>query len=152
MPYIPGSPIQAYCAQCRNDTNHVVLEASGTQIRSVRCEKCGHEGSFRSPRARTKAALIEIAERKKRTSIAPRQGARHRKSTERSPEVIFAQLVADRDLTATTPYDIASPLTTGTLIEHPTFGIGLVTEMLTDQKAKVVFRSGERILICNRRG
>ncbi|MCP4679566.1 MAG: hypothetical protein GY854_29560 [Deltaproteobacteria bacterium] len=152
MPYIPGSPIEAYCMNCKNDTNHVVLEAEGTQIRSARCEKCNTEGPFRSPRAKTKAALMEFATKKKtKKKTTATKTRRSRKPPPPSPEVVYQQLMEDMDMSTAVKYSAKKDLEEGELINHPTFGYGIVTSRTDVQKVKVFFESGERVMICNRK-
>ena len=147
MPYIPGSPIDAYCVNCKSDTNHVVLEVDGVQIREVRCEACGAKGEFRATRAKTKAGLQEAIKRK--TLPPPPRKRAPRKKAE-TPEEIFSKLVSGRDLSAAEPYSIKSPLKVSDLVEHPKFGVGIVTAIADVQKARIVFEDGERVMVCNR--
>lgn len=95
---------------------------------------------------------MEIAARKKRNTVPPRASGRGRRAAQHSPNHIFEQLVSDMDLSTATRYNAKKSLDEGDLIEHPTFGTGLVTAVVDEQKVKVVFRDGERLLICNRGG
>ncbi|MDJ0761539.1 MAG: hypothetical protein QNJ97_01005 [Myxococcota bacterium] len=135
---------------CKRDSNHVVLEAVGLQIRSVRCERCGAEDAYRAPRAKTKAALLEFAAQKKRTSSAPKPASRSRKASARTPRTIFAELTDGMDFDTALPYSAKNALNEGDLIRHPIFGIGIVTARTDFQKAKVVFETSERVMVCNR--
>ena len=147
MPYIPGSPINAYCANCKSDKNHVVLEVDGVQVRLVRCESCETEGEFRAPREKTKAGLQEALRRK--TMPPPPRRRASRKRAE-SPEEVFQKLLEGRDPSTAEPYSIKTPFQVSDLIDHPKFGVGVVTAIEDVQKVKVVFEDGERIMICNR--
>lgn len=147
MPYIPGSPINAYCVNCKSDKHHVVLEVDGVQVRLVRCESCAKEGEFRAPREKTKAGLQE-ALRRKTMPPPPRKRATRKKNA--TPEEVFNKLVEGRDLSAAKPYSIKPPFQVSDLIDHPKFGVGIVTEIADVQKVKVVFEDGERIMVCNR--
>jgi hypothetical protein len=147
VPYIPGSPINAYCARCKSDRDHVVLEVDGVQVREVRCESCGARGEFRSPREKTKAGLQE-AIRRKTMPPPPRRRATRKKNE--TPEEIFNKLVEGRDLSAAEPYSIKAPFKVADLIDHPKFGVGIVTEVADVSKVKVVFEDGERVMVCNR--
>jgi hypothetical protein len=147
LPYIPGSPIEAYCLSCQKDENHVVLEADGMQVRLVRCEKCGEEGVLRAPRAKTKAALLEFAQKKKKKAV-PQKRKTRRKNV--SPEEVFRELAQSFDLNQPLTYSIKAVVEPGDVVEHPTFGIGIVTSLSGPDKAKICFESGERTMICNR--
>ena len=139
LPYIPGSPIRARCQTCKADTDHVVLEAIGMQIRLVRCQKCTAEGPFHAPLVKPKVAP-EVKKKKTRTT-------RRRAAT---PEAQFKQLLEGRDLSSAMPYNVKLALSSGDIIDHTNFGLGVVTEIVGPTKAKIFFESGERVMICNR--
>lgn len=146
MPYIPGSPIDAYCSNCKSDTKHVVLEVDGLQIREVRCEKCQTSGEFRAPRAGLRAGLKAAIRRKS----APPPGRKTTRRRAESPEETFRKMLFGRDLSAATPYSVKAALAVNELISHPTFGIGVVTAITDQYKARVFFEDGERMLVCNK--
>jgi len=126
---------------------HTVLEVEGMQVTSVRCRHCGAEGPMRMPRDRAKAALRRMASRGEKP--APRR----RKSRSRpsaNPAREFRRLIEGRDLSEAKPYDVGLDLVVGGLIEHPRFGLGVVTEMLGADKVNVTFEDGPRRLICKR--
>ncbi len=146
MPYISGSPIDGYCSKCKDDVSHVVLEAVGTQVRMVRCNKCGREGPFKTTRAKTKAAILEVAQRKKAT----RKARTSKAPPPPKPEEMFNQLIERRDLDTAVPYTIKTTLESGSLVKHPSFGYGIVVALADEQKARVLFKDGERVMACNR--
>ncbi len=146
MPYIPGSPIDAYCANCKADTKHVVLEVDGLQVREVRCEKCRTSGEFRAPRAGLRAGLKAAVKRK---SVPP-PGRKTTRRRAEPPEEIHRRLLFGRDRNNAEPYSIKLKPAVNDMISHPTFGIGVVTAITDPQKVRVLFEDGERMLVCNR--
>jgi hypothetical protein len=78
----------------------------------------------------------------------PRRRATRKKNE--TPEEIFNKLVEGRDLSTAEPYSIKSPFQVADLIDHPKFGVGIVTEVADISKVKVVFEDGERVMVCNR--
>ena len=148
MPYVPGSSINGYCSKCRADAMHVVIEASGAQVRSVRCSECGAKGKFKEPRAKTKAAIL--AARKKKKSPAQKKTGRSKASSAKSPKDLLNRLLLSRDMETALDYDTSVSLSTGDLVNHQSFGYGVVIEVSEEKKAKVLFATGERLLICNR--
>lgn len=102
---------------------------------------------MRMPRDRAKAALRRMASGDKK------KAPRHRKSRSRAssnPAREFRRLIEGRDLSEARPYDAGLDLGVGGLIEHPQFGLGVVTEMLGADKVNVAFEDGPRRLICKR--
>lgn len=146
MPYVPGSPIEAFCSHCKRDTNHTVLEASGLQVRYARCTTCSTEGPYRSPKSKYRAVAAAAASARARN--APRKtGTRKTKQT---PEELYQAAISGRSTAQARAYDIHEPLVRGALVDHPTFGMGVVLEVPEAQKALVRFRDGEKLLACNR--
>lgn len=146
LPYIQGSPINAYCSTCKADKEHTVLDVAGVQVREVRCVACGQVGSFRAPRARTRAALLEIATRR-RDPPPPRSG---RKKQGNTPRDILRRLVGGRDPDQAILYRAGASLVVGDLVTHPTFGLGVVTAITDKEKARIAFDTGERVMVCNK--
>ena len=48
------------------------------------------------------------------------------------------------------PYSMKENFDTNDLLDHPKFGAGVVSELLTDTTMKVVFSDGERVLVYNK--
>lgn len=145
MPYVPGNAVEGYCTECKKDTVHTVLQVEGLQIRSVRCEKCSGEGPFLMPRARTKAGLREVAA--KRKSVTP-------KRTRRKPEdpaQTFRKLVQGKDIQDAPKYNTKIQIGVGDLVKHPSFGLGVVSEMTGPNKATITFEDGPRTMMCNKK-
>lgn len=150
MPYIPGNRIQGYCLGCKSDTSQTVIDVEGMQVRVSRCERCGNESDYRTPRVRTKARLREVAAARKAgakdTAATPRRTRRKKED----PAAAFRKLVAAGDPAAARPYDVKNELAAGQMIEHSAFGLGVVTALTEEQKATVLFEDGPRVLVCNR--
>lgn len=146
MPYVVGNAIEGYCKTCRTDTTHTITEIEGRQLRNVRCQECSSEAPFRSPRAKTKAGLREVAA--KRKSRAP---ARRGKKKKDDPAAAFKQLLKGRDLDEAEPYNVKRPLDEGQLIEHPKFGLGIVLSVNEPTKANVAFEDRPRVMVCNKK-
>ena len=145
MPYVPGNAVEGYCTKCKKDTVHTVLHVEGLQIRAVRCEKCSTEGPLMMPRARTKAAIREVAaKRKSKTTRRPR-----RKPTD--PAQIFRKLVEGKDLSEAPKYNIKLEIGVGDLINHSSFGLGVVTEMNGPNKVTITFEDGPRVMVCGKK-
>ena len=45
-----GGEVEGYCPKCRADTQHIILESYGDEIRLVQCAVCGDTHAFKPPR------------------------------------------------------------------------------------------------------
>ena len=67
-------------------------------------------------------------------------------STARKKEPTWKEAVADKLDTDFTSYTVSGHFTPGTLLNHPTFGKGLVLSVY-GQKMEVLFAEGKKILV-----
>jgi len=142
MPSTVGTKMQAYCAKCKADAEHTVLEADdkGKKIGNVRCGKCNDEHAFRRPKAGAKP-------KSKSKSDKPVRSRRTK-----SPELIASEEWAEVDAMVAaaqkTPYVMDKPFDKGQVLDHSVFGPGLVLAVLGPRKIEVLFRLGRRKLVC----
>ncbi|MEW6324679.1 MAG: hypothetical protein AB1515_04765 [Nitrospirota bacterium] len=81
----------------------------------------------------------------------PASSKRRRQETaEAPPEVIWEKLMAAAASQKTIPYTFDKKYKINDLISHETFGLGVVTKLSAADKARVAFKEGELLLICNR--
>jgi hypothetical protein len=67
-------------------------------------------------------------------------------STARKKEATWKEVVVDKPDTDFTSYTVSGHYNTGTLLNHPTFGKGLVLRV-DGQKIEVLFAEGKKILV-----
>jgi len=146
LPYVPGNAVEGHCSECKCDTVQTVIEVEGLQIKTTRCEKCGHEGPLMMAREKAKAALRDLV--KKRNSTAPPKRTRRKPE---DPAQIFRRLLEGKEISHAVKYSIKSQYEIGQVIKHPTFGIGVVTAILEPSKISVTFEDTARMMVCNRK-
>lgn len=133
--YRAGMDTDAYCGKCKMILAHVIhaVGATGKPAR-VECKTCGAIHGYRA--------------------AAPGSGkttTTKRASTARkSPETIFEELIAGRDISQPTRYTIREEFEAETVVDHKKFGLGVVTKIMADQKIEVTFREGVKVLIHGR--
>jgi hypothetical protein len=131
-----GSDIEAYCPKCRGDTTHVVISKYEEEIRKVQCNPCGDVHSYRKPRGDGDEEPLEPLAVKRRAQI--------KKPT-------FEEYMAQARTNTPRPYGFRETYSQGDVVNHPKFGLGYVSELLSDDKLEVTFKDGRRILVHNRR-
>jgi Zn ribbon nucleic-acid-binding protein len=131
-----GSDVEAYCPKCKADTTHVVISKYEDEIRRVQCNPCGDVHSFRKPRGEVEDDVPEPIAAKKRALIK-----------KHSWEEFFSKY-PDRN---GKPYEFREAYTENTIVTHPKFGKGFVSELMSDSKVEITFKDARRVLVHNRK-
>lgn len=130
-----GQEILSYCGKCKKPTDHVIisLNKKGGADR-CECKTCKAKHKYRDP---------EGPKKKKSTSKRSSKKAV-------SAEEAWNEALAGAKGPAKA-YAMHAEFEQGDLIDHPTFGKGVVAEIMDGNKIKTVFESAEKVLVHNRR-
>ena len=128
-----GNDVLSYCGRCKMPLAHTILSLTkkGTVDR-CECNTCGAGHKYRDPdKVKEKGT-----------------GTRRTKKTV-SPEALWNEALTQASGLAL-PYDMSSEFILSALIEHNAFGKGVVQEVIEPNKIRVIFETGEKILIQKR--
>jgi len=131
-----GSDVEAYCPKCKGDTTHVVISKYEDEIRRVQCNPCGDVHSFRKPRGDVEDDVPE--------PIAAKKRAMMKKQT-------WEEFFAKHSDKHAKPYEFREHYHENVIVTHPKFGVGFVSEILSDSKAEITFKDARRVLVHNRK-
>ncbi len=131
-----GSDVEAYCPKCKADTTHVVISKYEDEIRRVQCNPCGDVHSFRKPRGEVEEDVPEPVAARKRALLK-----------KQSWEEFFAKHSEKN----AKPYEFRERYKENLVLSHPKFGVGFVSEVVSDSKAEVTFKDARRVLVHNRK-
>jgi hypothetical protein len=122
------------CTKCEMEMNHVVVahNARGS-VERVKCLTCGTEHKYRS--TKKKAARTPS---KKNSVLRKVDFAK-----------VFEELAENFRDKQPFPYSMSGSFKKDDVIDHKTFGMGIVTNAYPD-KMEVAFSDGPRLLVCNR--
>ena len=135
-----GSDIDAYCSKCRMELMHVVIACDGDKVVRVECKTCRGQHAYKhAPASANKRGTSAIKTKKATTG----KGSRSRPSA-------YEEAIGGRDLSQAVNYRVSSTFHQGDIINHHSFGIGVVTRLLSDAKVQVAFPSAERVLVHDR--
>jgi len=138
-----GRDIDTRCTKCKTELAHTIIAMVKDTPAKVKCNTCGSEHKYRL----TKAAATKKPA-KRRTGVGSRR-ALPRKDEETLARERFERLAGDRDRAGATPYTAKIIAEKGLLIDHKTFGYGVI-EVVMGTKATVVFEDAARTLVVNR--
>ncbi len=144
-----GGEVDAFCTRCKLTLAHTILAMVGTKIARVRCNTCMGEHTYRSAPGAT--------DRSSSSSSSPRGTSSSRgasASREEKPEKVvisFEQQLAGKDIANAPKYSPKDTYQVDQVVQHPTFGLGLVTAVRGD-KVEIAFKSETKTLVHGRSG
>jgi hypothetical protein len=109
---------------------HVVMAKVESQVKKVKCHTCGSEHVYRG----TTAPVAKPATKRR---AAP--------ATIRASD--YDLLMKGRDLTRARKYKPAVTFDKNEIVDHPTFGMGIVVKEKDGNKIDVAFRDGLKTLV-----
>lgn len=135
-----GGEVDAFCTRCKLTLAHTILAMVGTKIARVRCNTCGGDHSYRSAPGTTDRPSASSS---RTAASAPRP--------EKPDKVVisFEQQLAGKDLANAPRYSPKDTYKVDQVIQHPTFGLGLVTAVRGD-KVDITFKSETKTLVHGR--
>lgn len=126
-------PASGACSTC----DQIVARFAGAGIRplrvAIKCRRCGAVHRHHSP---------PPAPVKARRSSKAAAAIAH--------EVAYERLLAVTSGRKSRPYSLSGAFRPNDVIEHPTFGLGVVTHLIAGDKIQVVFKNGDKLLVCRR--
>lgn len=132
-----GGEVDGYCTKCRMVLAHTIVAMVGEKIARARCNTCMGQHAFRAHPPGTARAATPGAGPARRSTRAPKE------AVETLP---FEAIFEGTDLARARKYSPRERFEGGDVLEHPTFGMGLVENARHD-KVDVVFRAGRKTLV-----
>lgn len=136
-----GGEIDSMCTKCKMVLAHTIIAMVGSKPVRVQCNTCGGQHNYRG------ATVTEAAKTAKTARTASAAATR---SPRVSPiRLSFDDLMAERKTGLSKPYSPKTKFLLDEVMNHPTFGMGYVSEVKPD-KIEVTFRSGMKVLVHGR--
>ena len=121
--------ILSFCGKCKEPTMHEILDMVDEEIvGKCLCSICQAKHNYRDPV----------------TKKTPKKG----KPKGPAPEKVWKQAL-DQAGGQAKNYSMKAQFEPGQLIEHKTFGKGVIEEVINEKKIRVVFEAGTKILVHN---
>ncbi|HEY3446538.1 MAG TPA: hypothetical protein VGK67_09235 [Myxococcales bacterium] len=142
-----GGEVEGYCTKCKMVLAHTVLAIWAGQIKKVRCNTCMGEHAFR--KAEPGAATSSPSSPK---PSKPRAVAASKPKAAAAAEVSssYEELVSGKDRSSARPFNLKQKFAVGDLMQHPTFGLGVVAAARGLDKIDVAFPGSVKTLQHNK--
>lgn len=136
-----GKEVLSYCSKCKLTLAHIIVTMKDSKTADkVQCKTCKATHVFKDPgAAKAKTSVNKVI----KSAKAKRTGSK--KSTETVAE-LWTRAIG-KNTTGTKSYTIRGSFTTGDIIDHPTFGQGVVEKLIDDNKIEVLFQDDYRTLM-----
>jgi hypothetical protein len=161
-----GRDCDAWCAKCKRETTHTIAAMVGIEVVKVHCKTCGADHKYKSAREVVQTAKAAASEeavdasgetpRKAAKPARPRAASGGVKRAEalalaqaRHLKVQWTKAIGDLDRGRAVPYAASMTVAPGQLVDHKTFGCGVVDAVL-EGKSRFLFEDGYRTLVTGR--
>jgi hypothetical protein len=135
--YSAGDSIDAWCTKCKLELEHTIIAMVNNTPGRVQCNTCKGQHNYRAKPYDKKPQRAKSA-------------ARKTKSPEEKYNEYMAQFMGVNPSHAT-KYSIRGNFRENELIDHPTFGIGIVLSIIQMNKIEILFKTGMKLLVQNKR-
>lgn len=170
---VPGSVLDCFCPKCEQTTEHTIVVATKRRVREVRCEACKFVHKFTTAKKTTKksktaktAKAAKTAKTAKsvkpvkaaKSSKPPKADAKPAKRGRRKKQRAegrggganeWEEEMEEKKDVAVVDYRLGGSYAEGTVIRHPSFGVGFVKKILSDNKFEALFKGGRKFLVQN---
>jgi hypothetical protein len=131
-----GKDVDSWCTRCKLMLAHTIEAVSGDKITRVHCNTCKTQHAYR-PKPPAKAAT-----RKGRSASG--SGSR---AADNTPQQEFDAMMRGKNPASAKRYVLADRFSSGDVIKHPQFGLGVVRNVKDHDKIEVVFTDAQRTLV-----
>lgn len=138
-----GTEIDAYCTRCRMDLTHRIIALVGNKPVRVECRTCYGTHNYRAPKSGGVPA--EKTSASSGASNVPRAAP---KAARREPAEVVP--LAPPPGVRIHGYRMTERFDKDQWLTHKSFGTGVVTQVLADDKIEVRFDGTSRVLVHNR--
>lgn len=166
---VPGSVLDCFCPKCENTTEHTIVTATKRRVREVRCEACKFVHKFAAVKKSAKAARpekpakpaksaksakpVKTAKSTKapKAAKAAKRGRRkkHRAEGGAGGANEWEEEMEEKKDIAVVDYRLGGSYAEGTVLRHPSFGVGFVKKILSENKFEALFKGGRKYLVQN---
>ncbi len=125
-----GGYIKTYCSRCCLELGHTIVAMMSGSPARVRCDTCRSERNYRAP--------------KTTREILTRRESRPKVSA--SLEDVYDRRIKELAHQNAKPYKLDGVFEVNDLVDHPTFGRGIVTKVIFPDRLELMFRDATKVL------
>jgi hypothetical protein len=139
-----GDIIESRCTRCREILNHRIVAMVAEKVVRVECNTCGGVHNYYPPPV-LKPPKTPGGSTVKKAASAPRAAKKDPAQSERDE---WASLHHNFRLDRAITYNMNARFKVNDLVDHPTFGLGVVKQVIVPNKMQILFEDGIKLLRC----
>jgi len=130
-----GGNIDAWCPRCNLNSGHTIIAMVNNLPKKIKCDTCDEHHNL-------------VAKPSGKSRIKSKSPTRKSTSKEATYQEYLSRLTGG-DPANSTKYNIKGDFKKDEIIDHLSFGIGIVLSVIQLNKIKILFKDGPRLLIQN---
>lgn len=134
-----GGEVDAFCSKCNLNLAHTILAMVGSKIARVKCNTCQADHVYRGIQTAMQANSFTKPRKSSKLSAADKV------------TIGFQERIEGKDASKARTYSPKDTYAMDELINHPTFGLGIVADVRPD-KVTIHFKADEKVLVHGRGG
>jgi len=140
-----GDIIDARCTRCRDILNHRIVAMVGDKVVRVECNTCGGVHNYYPPPALKPVKTPGGSSASRTSTTTPRTPKKDPQQADRDE---WLSLRSHMKLDRAIIYNMNTKFSVDDVVDHPTFGFGVVKLTIAPNKMQVLFEDGIKLLRC----
>ncbi|MBC8412218.1 MAG: hypothetical protein ISR96_12510 [Nitrospira sp.] len=131
--YTVGGDVQSWCTKCKLMLRHTIVAMVENSPKRVQCNTCSGAHNYRAGEPVKSASKPRVPKAPKREKSA----------------IEYLERLETADMSMAKKYNFAGNFEKDELINHPKFGLGIVSLVKNEKKMEIVFKDSTRLLSQN---
>jgi hypothetical protein len=157
-----GHEVLAFCNKCKVDTVHIITAVESDIISRVMCQLCFSYHKYKAPQSQEHEKEINVKRSEtiktkkaggsataKATKTAAKAAPKQPRRTRTKKTESWEDLIQTANENEAVNYTIDGAYNDGMVLNHKSFGLGVIKNILSEKKMEVVFQAGTKILVQN---
>lgn len=154
QPLQVGDIVESSCRKCNDVTGHTIVSIVEGEIAKVECRGCGSVHKHRPAPQKGQSKTTQAASGSK-AKKSPSKGKKGLSAKEKEAQQLAEQNYAEwqrmlqgKNQSEAKTYSMDSQFQVNDVIDHASFGLGIVQRTIPPNKMDVFFQGGEKRLRC----
>ncbi|WP_051564309.1 hypothetical protein [Desulfovermiculus halophilus] len=150
-----GDIVESTCRKCNDVTGHAVVSIVEGQIAKVECRGCGSVHKYRPAKKSGQSKSAGSSSRAEKGKSTASKGKKSQTAKEKEAQQLAEQIYKEwqtktqgKNQAEAKTYRMDGEFTANELIDHPSFGLGVVQRIIPPNKMDVLFQDSEKRLRC----